>query len=46
VNMALELEGLSYALANGTRASRGGRRTRTAPVKGAVPRNGAGQTRN
>jgi redox-sensing transcriptional repressor len=45
VNMALELESLSYALANGTRAGRGGRH-RVGPLKGAVPRNGASQSRN
>jgi redox-sensing transcriptional repressor len=46
VNMAVELEGLSYALANGTRAGRGGKRNRTSSLKGTVPRNGAGQSRN
>lgn len=44
VNMALELEGLSFALANGNRTGRGGRRV--GPLKGAVPRNGASQSRN
>lgn len=37
VNMALELEGLSYALANGTRMGRGVRRNRVGALKG-VPR--------
>jgi redox-sensing transcriptional repressor len=46
VNMAVELEGLSYALANGMRAGRGGRRNRTGSLKGTVPRNGAAQSRN
>jgi redox-sensing transcriptional repressor len=48
VNMALELEGLSYALANGTRNGRGVRRNRdrVGALKGTVPRNGASQSRN
>ena len=46
VNMAVELEGLSYALANGMRAGRGGRRNRAGSLKGTVPRNGAAQSRN
>jgi len=45
VNMALELEGLSYALANGGRSGRSPKRSRVAVVKGAVSRNGA-QSRN
>jgi redox-sensing transcriptional repressor len=46
VNMAVELEGLSYALANGTRAGRGSRRNRASSLQGSVQRNGAGQSRN
>jgi redox-sensing transcriptional repressor len=46
VNMAVELEGLSYALANGGRAGRGARRGRAGSMKGTIPRNGAGPTRN
>jgi redox-sensing transcriptional repressor len=46
VNMAVELEGLSYALANGARTGRGGRRSRASSLKGTVPRNGAGPARN
>jgi redox-sensing transcriptional repressor len=43
VNMAVELEGLSYALANSSRAGRGGRRSRAGSVRSAAPRNGTGQ---
>jgi redox-sensing transcriptional repressor len=43
VNMAVELEGLSYALANGSRAGRTGRRNRTGPVRSGAPRNGTSQ---
>lgn len=43
VNMAVELEGLSYALANSSRAGRGGRRKSAGSVRSAAPRNGTGQ---
>ena len=43
VNMAVELEGLSFALANGSRTGRTGRRNRVGPLRGSVPRNGAAQ---
>ena len=43
VNMAVELEGLSYALANSTRTGRSGRRNRPGPVRSAAPRNGTSQ---
>ena len=43
VNMAVELEGLSYALANSSRTGRSGRRNRTGPVRSGAPRNGTSQ---
>jgi redox-sensing transcriptional repressor len=43
VNMAVELEGLSYALANGSRTGRTSRRNRTGPVRSGAPRNGTSQ---
>ena len=41
VNMAVELESLSYALANGSKAGRGAKRSKVTLMKGAVARNGA-----
>lgn len=45
VNMAVELESLSYALANGTKPTRSVTRGRVTLMKGAAARNGA-ETRN
>lgn len=45
VNMAVELESLSYALANASKPARSPKRARMALLKGTVPRNGA-ESRN